>query len=234
MKKVILTSVIVVIALAIGFTYADKPLGEDGYNGNGAPSGPHFNLNLIGVPQEKTGDMDGGGHVIFVKLQGQTKIILSPGEFAVLDKNGTDGEAAFQLPNPDPDCDGTTSYSVFARALGKPGKDGTLMTGATYIDPGEDGVLGTADDVPVTMLSEDILVMVRNNGQSVFTNVSKELLYIYVDITDDDVDNPKRYPLFDPRLQDYFWQYDNNGLKIVQLRFYEIPTDVPDVADPPA
>ena len=35
-----------------------------------------------------------------------------------------------------------------------------------------------------------------------------------------------RYSLFDEALYDYFWSYDNNGLKLVQLRFYEIPTDV--------
>jgi hypothetical protein len=33
-------------------------------------------------------------------------------------------------------------------------------------------------------------------------------------------------PLFDDRLQDYFWQYDNNGLRITQLRFYDAPTNV--------
>jgi hypothetical protein len=35
---------------------------------------------------------------------------------AVLDGNGTDGVAAFQLPNPDPTNSGTTTYSVWARA----------------------------------------------------------------------------------------------------------------------
>jgi hypothetical protein len=35
-----------------------------------------------------------------------------------------------------------------------------------------------------------------------------------------------RMPLFDSRLQDYFWQYDNQGLQLVPLRFYELPTDV--------
>lgn len=35
-----------------------------------------------------------------------------------------------------------------------------------------------------------------------------------------------RIPLFDERLQGYFWEYDNNGLKLLQLRFYEVPTDV--------
>ena len=34
--------------------------------------------------------------------------------------------AAFRLPNPDPDGDGTTSYSVYVRALGKPGGKATM------------------------------------------------------------------------------------------------------------
>ena len=42
-------------------------------------------------------------------------------DFLVLDANGTDGEASFELPNPDPTGSGTTVYSVFARALGTPG-----------------------------------------------------------------------------------------------------------------
>ncbi|MDA1128364.1 MAG: hypothetical protein O2913_06675 [Chloroflexi bacterium] len=37
----------------------------------------------------------------------------------------------------------------------------------------------------------------------------------------------ERVALFDAALEGYFWDYDNNGLKIVQLRFYEIPTTVP-------
>ena len=40
--------------------------------------------------------------------------------------------------------------------------------------------------------------------------------------------------LFDPALQDYFWDYTNNGLKLMQLRFYECPTVVPDPANPTA
>jgi hypothetical protein len=47
----------------------------------------------------------------------------------VLDANGTDANgASFQLPNPDPDNDGITEYSVWARALGKPGGSSTTTT----------------------------------------------------------------------------------------------------------
>src|SRR5262245_27728004 len=88
--------------------------------GNGAPSGPHYNLNIIGVDNPKKFDYnltdqqytDGRGHRIFVPLDGTAKIMLKEGDFAVLDANGTDGIAAFQLPAPDPNKDGITNYSV--------------------------------------------------------------------------------------------------------------------------
>lgn len=183
--------------------------------GNGAPSGAHYTLNIIGV-KDKTADMSGSGNVIFVKLDGQSKINLTEGDFAVLDKNGTDANgASFQLPAPDADCDGETEYSVFARALGKPGGSATVTNCATY-----DGEVICETD------TEEILSVTRTAGQSKFTNVTKKLLYIYVDITDDGVVNPVRYPIFDDRLQDYYWQYDNKGLKLLQLRFYQIPTSV--------
>jgi len=182
--------------------------------GNGFPSGAHFNLNIIGVPKEKSADMTGNsGHRIFVKLWGNTKIKLAEGEdFQVLDANGTDGEAMFQLPNPDPDNDGMTEYSVYARALGKPGGIATVTTCAE--DEFDNTWCNTGDDV---------LVMVRSKGKSTGRNVSRQLLYIYADI---DGTGVKRYPLFDEALEDYYWSYDNSGLKLLQLRFYPIPTDV--------
>src|SRR6266699_1364267 len=65
--------------------------------GSGAPSGAHYDLNLIGVPKGKTADMTGdNGHRIFLPLWGSAKINLSEGDFQVLDANGTDGVAAFQ------------------------------------------------------------------------------------------------------------------------------------------
>lgn len=182
--------------------------------GNGAPSGEHYNLNLIGVSKGKTADMTGNmGHRIFVNLAGNTKILLGEGsDFQVLDANGTDGTAKFQLPNPDPDNDGVTTYSVYARAVGKPGGSGQISTCAT--DP------VTLEEI----CSTDVLNVIRTKGKTTFTNVSRQLLYIYADLDGDGVE--ERMPLFDDRLQDYFWSYDNNGLKILQLRFYPISTNV--------
>lgn len=183
--------------------------------GTGAPAGAMYQLNIIGVPNGKTAEMTGNnGRRIFVPLEGSSKILLSEGaDFNVLDANGTDGNGAkFQLPNPDPDNDGMTSYSVFARALGKPGGSARIETCAT--DP------LTLEEVCSTLN----YVAVRNTGPSKFVNVSKQLLYIYADLDGDGTD--ERYPLFDKRLEDYFWSYDNNGLKLLQLRFYEVVTNV--------
>ena len=181
--------------------------------GNGAPSGPHYDLNIIGVPKDKTADMTGdNGHRIFVDLSGTTKILLSPGDFQVLDANGTDGVASFQLPNPDPSNSGTTKYSVWARALGKPGGNSFMVTCAS-------------DSTGTTFCSTDTAFFVRSKGKNSFTNVSKELLYIYADIDGDG--KIDRIPLFGDGLLDYYWQYTNDGLKLLRLRFYQVPTTVP-------
>jgi hypothetical protein len=181
--------------------------------GNGAPSGAHYTLNLIGMPKGKTADLTGNqGRRIFVPLEGTAKILLNEGEFAVLDANGTDGSASFQLPSPDADNDGVTQYSVFARALGTPGGSSKTTTCATDPITGE------------LFCSVESMVLVRSTGKSRFENVSRQLLYVYADIDGDgDLD---RVPLFGDQLEDYFWQYDNTGLKLAQLRFYPIPTDV--------
>jgi hypothetical protein len=182
--------------------------------GNGAPSGSHYTLNIIGVSKDKTAAMDGNnGSRIFVPLDGKAKINLTEGDFGVLDANGTDTNGAtFSLPNPDEDGDGVTSYSVYARALGTPGGSSTTTTCASDVTDGE------------LVCSTESMVLVRERGGSKFDNVSRELLYVYADYDGDgDLD---LIPLFDERLEDYYWDYDNKGLKVAQLRFYEQATNV--------
>jgi hypothetical protein len=187
--------------------------------GHGGPSGSHYNLNIIGVPKDKNPDMNcGQGHRIFVKLWGNTKIMLAEapeGEsFEVLDCNGTDGLAEFQLPDPFPEDDLVTRYVVYARALGKPG-------GMSHT------VLCYEDEYGDTVCSGDTLTLRRGHGQQKFTNVSKELLTLWVD-TDGDGIPDTRVGLFDEEAYEYFWEYDNFGLKLAQLRFYFITEDLGD------
>jgi|SRR3989344_2876654 len=191
--------------------------------GNGAPSGAHYNLNIIGVPKEKTADMTGdNGRRIFVPLWGKTKILLTEGEFGVLDANGTDGTAKFQLPNPDADGDGTTSYSVYARALGKPGGKATMQSCYDDMQTGE-----TWCAVDYAGGIEPITIE-RTKGKQAFVNVSKDLLYVDACTAYDTLNETctawDQLPLFSDSNVSYFWSYDNDGLKHAQLRFYEVPT----------
>lgn len=180
-----------------------------GTTGNGAPSGAHYNLNIIGVPKDKNPDFNGGnGHRIFVDLVGRTKILLRMGDFAVLDANGTDGTAAFQLPEPDAGNDGVTDYSVFVRGLGKP--SGSAMMTSCYFDQQTQTEYCSSGNYVVTINSHG------NNNK--FQNVTNQLLYVWADTDGDgDVD---RTELFSDPLDEYYWYYDNSGLKIAQLRFY--------------
>jgi hypothetical protein len=199
--------------------------------GNGAPSGAHYTLNIIGVSKGKSTDMtNNNGHRIFVGLgkTGQvanTRINLSEGDFKVLDANGTDGTAAFQLPNPDQDGDGTTSYSVFVRTLGKPGGKATMQS---CYDDAQTGETWCAVDYAGGV---EPITLERTKGGSKFTNVSKDLLYVDVcteyDATTGSCLSWDQLPLFSDELDSYFWSYDNQGLKLAQFRFYEVPTVTP-------
>jgi hypothetical protein len=191
--------------------------------GSGAPSGAHYSLNIIGVAKAKNPDMGGaGGNVIFVALGSKdgaavtTKIMLeqsaNAGEFAVLDKNGTDGQASFSLPAPG-------GYTVWARALGTPGGQAKVTTCAT-------DVAGTIADGDICSTQHEVFV--RGYGKSSFKNVTPALTTIALDaVADADAVTAcggTTVSLFDPCLEGYFWQYDNNGLKLLQVRFYQNPT----------
>ena len=229
MKKLIAIGLALVLVLTLGSGLALAGKGND------VPSGPHYNLNIIGVPKDKTAPMDANnGHRIFVKLWGNTKILLSEApdfdSIRVLDANGTDGTARFQLPNPDPDEDGTTLYSVFIRLRGKPNGLIKMVTTATDPTTGE------------TVASDLQLIRVRETGKgkNKFENVSKYLLYIYAWVavgvdpdTGEYIYEYMRVPLFSDLLQGYLWDVDNSGCKLAQLRFYEVPTTVPDPEDVP-
>ncbi len=220
---------------------------QDGHTGNGAPNGAHFNLNIIGVPKQKSASMDGNnGHRIFVNLFGKNRIYLLEGdEFRVLDANGTDGRAEFQLPNPGFDeTNLTTEYAVYARPLGKPGGSASLVTCAE--DPNiVDDPTTEENEAEVCATGDYVKVFERKNGRSSFEEVSKQLLTLGLIVSS--VDNPDLFEcltgvdpttldqeqiettqvgLFDACLQNYFWSYDNNGLKLLQLRFYPVLGDV--------
>ena len=231
--------------------------------GNGGPRGAHdFQLNIIGTTDKNdatSGDWGGSGHRIFVDLWGASRISLTEGDYAVLDANGTDGWASFQLPAPgldafvvgeEGDADVESDYSIFVRPLGKPGGWATITTCADLLDSGFAGLLGTRQVKeiknsidPVTgaycsieqvgnVLEGDLRTF-RSTGKSVFSNVTTELTTILFEVTvDTDGDGVAdatffvRVPIFDDLLENEYWLYDNNGLRVLQVRFYDCSTNV--------
>jgi hypothetical protein len=233
-KRLPLFPVVAMVAALVGCrddqitapaTSVGAPSFSSSETGNGAPSGAHYTLNIIGVPKDKSPNLTGGsGHRIFVDLgkTGQaanTRINLTEGDFAVLDANGTDGVAAFRLPNPDSDGDGATSYSVYVRALGTPG--GKVTTQSCYED-----ATGTWCAVDFDGGVDPITIERKRGGVEKFVNVSKDLLFVDF-CTEWDLTGcltVEQIPLFGNQAISYYWTYDNEGLKLAQLRFYEVPT----------
>ena len=210
-------------------------LAVPGYSqtGNGAPNGAHYNLNIIGVENPKTSPMTGSDRrTIFVALGNKStvtsRIYLTQGDFQVCDGNAFDAAndclgnqisgqgAVFQLPcntnvPADITCvDGTVSakYEVWARALGKPGGSADVST-------------CTIDQITTEVVcSTENVMFVRGKGKQTFTNVTDQLTSIVVSF--DGGLTYQRVALFAGGLQDFFWQYANTGLRLLQVRFYQL------------
>jgi hypothetical protein len=222
MKKVgLVLAAAAMVAFASGAAMAAKKRDS----GNGAPSGSHFTLNLVGVDAGKSRNKGSGGSVMFVDLVGKVTIDLCNtdggndgcGEyngFVVIDGDATstsgDGYGLFGLPTPG-DADGDSEYSLFIRGHGKSGTSADIT------------VCGDPDTVTSSDEFCDTGATVTVDGGSAgkkFQNVTSKLLYIYSG------DSGKRVPLFDDDYEDYYWEYDNNGLRVTQMRFYPCSTDV--------
>jgi len=120
----------------------------------------------------------------------------------------------------------TLNYAVWARALGTPGGSATVTTCATVA--GE------------LQCSLENTVQTRSTGKSSFTDVTNELTSLVISYCNEVIDpvtgacidgddggtnvsvTYERIALFAGDTEDWFWNYDNNGLRLAQLRFYEI------------
>ena len=242
MKKMFIAFVGVSMIFTLGY-------GESLYAGGPVivkpPSGQHFTLNIIGVDKAKNPDMTGSNrHTIFVGLGSKTggvitDIWLQNGyEFKVCDGNGLDaiaydcsgntidqhsrsyGAASFQLPcNTNPDLVYTEgygcpveveqrSYSVWARALGKPGFDATMMTCAY-------DVVGD-----LYCATENVLTLTRSKSRPTWMNATSQLTTLVANI--DGLAGNETVALFAEGFEEFFWQYDNKGLRHAQIRFYPL------------
>ena len=218
---------IAVLALAACADGTTAPANMNGLKpnfGNGFPDNGRgltlYKMNINAHPSAPSGDMlNDQGKRIFVKLGGNTRINLTPGPFDILDADGTDGTAAFQLPDPDPDGDGETWYGVYLRPKGKPTGGANITTCATA-DWDNDPATPTEE-----LCSLEVRILVRDTGKPHVENVSRELLTLCVD-TDGDLKCDERVFLFDDRAEGYLWSVDNYGLRNAEVRFLEIAQNI--------
>lgn len=170
-----------------------------------------FTLNLVGKEKVMPVPGDAGGNRILVPLWGECRINLSEGDFETTDANCTDDNVAgFQLPNPDPEGDGVSSYRVYVRALAKPGGSATMNT--------------CVEDEDGTWCSTETVFVARAAGQSPSMDVSKEALTVCHDRDGDGT--YERETIFSDENAEYFWQYENSGLRLAQLKFVMEPVPI--------
>jgi hypothetical protein len=186
-----------------------------------------FKMNIIGVPHPKTGPMTNPDRkTIFVNLgldnmPKESNIFLTQGPFMVCDGNSwlpaTDCNgiplghlvgAVFQLPcninvpNLAVPCTAPFAcYSVFFRALGKPGGGTTITTCGI-------------DSTGMTICSSNNTGLIsRNKGKPTFVNVTDALTSLVCPPGTTDCTAGQVLPLFNSDFQFFLWQYDNQGLK---------------------
>jgi len=108
------------------------------FAGNGSPSGHHFNINIIGVPNQKNTNFNGGdGSRIFILRTGTTSFYVQGGtSFAILDHDGTDGSVGSQsspgLTFPYDTATLTWRVAIYVRLLGP--TDSSIRWTSSYFD----------------------------------------------------------------------------------------------------
>jgi hypothetical protein len=191
---------------------------------------------LQGGRGNQTGGWDG--------LDKKNKILLTPNQediFRVLDANATDQNGAeFTMPD-----DVNMAYRVYARALGKPGGKAAMTlcgneTQETWDE--EDGELETwcsinqailertngkpkAEDVTDALFTMTILFDLADAEELVGKDENLAICLADTGLLDMESDALQvlDVPVFHSCFEDYFWNFDNNGLKLLELRFYGVP-----------
>ncbi len=149
-----------------------------------------------------------GRNAVYVPMYGSCRIDVSEGSFPVLDADCTDGVATVRLPNPDPQQSGRTSYTVWARALGR------LRTATDPSICVDDEVTGDR-----FCPTESTVVV---HGDAAPHDATNALLETHADLDGDGV--AEEYDLFEQRLEGYTWRHHGMGENVAELRLYAAPT----------
>ncbi len=234
-KGRVLTAAALTTALLLTAIFAVQAKPNEGLKPGVDFSGPHFNLNIHGVPDgidkfavDSIGD---GRHSIFVPLSATLGNFTINYAFSydlnwtVLDCDATvDGTASIILPAYmylDTNNDAVEEkvrvkyYMVYLAGLGKPSE-----TSSTIIYP---QAAYNASWTAFQLNQNSLTVTGHRKGQPVWYN-GTDLFFADVSffngtITTEYVDQW----IFDiPGLEGYWWQVTNNDVKLMQVRFYPV------------
>jgi hypothetical protein len=231
MRRRVLCLIVAIMGMSVlGVTPALAQVGK-------GLSGPHYELNIIGVPKNKTASLtDSNRHTIFVPLEtvNNVKIYVTgdtdpttPGtqcgdRFQVLDGNATNGDATLLVP-----CElgGTLSFEVYAVGLGTPGGSAGVDVLCTFqstifLTPDTAALCGASLGGFDFEVKREAGAPKRQNISSVFrasgcVDVNNSLA---CDAGDTVFSNVWIFNIAE--LMSYYWDYDNNGLKLMKIRFY--------------
>lgn len=214
MKKLFAVAMVAIMLLTLAATPAfGAPKGID-------MNGPHYNLNLVGKGKVMPGDYDNWDrHTMFVPettagfetpngLPGVTIWMQQGPEFAVIDGNATDGEGRFQL--------GPGRYAVYIASKAKPGGETYIAGWVQYTDPtGTTYYYLKVGEINVTRKWQDAhdLFWVTDAEDALGLITEETWVFDYLSLINatDAYENAT-----------YFWQFDNNGNKLIQVRFYPL------------
>lgn len=212
-------------------------------NNNPCPGDKEYQFNIIGTKDKNPEMKNNNGHRIFVKLNGKTSIYMTGdtdlnngnglqcgNKFDVLDANGTDGEALILVPC-DPldsnNLDPAVCFEVYATPLGTPNGHADVNV---YCDFNDDCIGCNIDmgDCYTGLIDFDLA---RSSGRPVQKNITKYFRAsgcIDIGGTDGVCDNgtdiqfQNEWIFNIAQLEYYYWEYDNYGNRITQIRFCNV------------
>lgn len=229
-------------AIAAITMIASSSASAGAFNNDGM-TGKHYQINIIGVPKDKTVDMTNSNRrTIFVPLNSGDDVsrsvkiyyVVNPDDnsFKVIDGNATDGEATIQVPyeyctDYDTGCTDLLGYDVYAIALGKPLGGAIITADCAYTEQvvNTDGTTGLTCTDTLLMGSFDITRQKNKPTVKDISNIFRATGCLDTNSTGvcdtGDLEFRNMWIFNIEQLSSYMWDYDNNGLKLMQVRFYE-------------
>lgn len=238
MRKTIgLNVVMLVIAMAFtsGTAFAGKAI-----TGSGAPSGPHWNINIIGHPKGGIGGDYSSGHAIMIPLRNVArrgdlvcdvdgvrlvddiaptwetseptgaKIYFVPGDHFEIMDRDATDSDGARIMVPVDSATGDIKFDVYMRVLGKPNQ---CMNIKAYAYDLEQNLWFLAGTVYVS----------RNTGKSTFVRANDlfRVWFCKVDTTTNNCTDTTNLSVFDDVFESYFWNILNDGTRLLQVRLYQ-------------